>query len=158
MSLITPSEVITLAYVTEIDPSMIKTEIIMTAEQNFIKPVLSTPLYNDVVNNPVNYQLLIVNYIQPCLAFFVKFSMLNQQLLETSQYTPGVDPNLSPVLVEITTAVLLPKDHRRETIQEVLTIARQKQTQLYEYIITQNFTLYETPSSRRISGFRVSMN
>jgi hypothetical protein len=158
MSLITPSEVVSIAYITEIDPSMVKLEIILAAETRFIKPVLTPPLYNDVINNIINYQLLIANYIKPCLAFYVKYTMMNQQLLETSQYTPGTDPSLSPVLVEITTAVLLPKDHRRDAILEVLKIAQHKEALLYEFVITQNYSLYETPSSRRISGFRISMN
>ena len=85
MSLITPSEVVSIAYITEIDPSMVKTEIILAAETRFIKPILTPPLYNEVINNIINYQLLIVNYIQPCLAFYVKYTMMNQQLLETSQ-------------------------------------------------------------------------
>jgi hypothetical protein len=158
MALITPTEVVSIAYITEIDPSMVKPEFITTAEKKFIKPVLSTPLYNDVINNTINYQLLIINYIKPCLAFYVKYTMMNQQLLETSQYTPGTDPSLSPVLVEITTAVMLPRDHRRDAILEVLKIAQHKEALLYEFVITQNYTLYETPSSRRISGFRISLN
>lgn len=158
MSLITPSEVIALAYITELDPAMIKPEVINTAEKKYIKPILSTPLYEDVVTNPTHYSLLITNYIQPCLAFYVKYTMMNQQLLETSQYTPGVNPSLSPVLVEISTAVLLPKEHRRDAILEVLKIAQHKEALLYEFVITQNYSLYETPTSRRISGFRISLN
>ena len=158
MSLITQSEVVTLAYITEIDPSMIKPEVITTAETKYIKPILTTPLYNDILSNIDHYALIINHYIKPCLAFYVKYTMMNQQLLETSQYTPGANPGLSPVLVEISTAVLLSKDHRRDAIREVLQIAQHKQALLYEFIITQNYSLYETPSSRRISGFRISNN
>ena len=137
MSLITSSEVIALAYVTELDPTMIKDEVIQTSELKYVKPVLTSALYDDVVANPNNYTTLITSYIKPCLAFFVKYAMINQQLLETAQYTPGADPSLSPALVEISTAVLLPRDHRRDTMQEVLSIARSKQTLLQEYVITQ---------------------
>lgn len=158
MSLITPTEVISIAYATELDPLLIKPEIILAAETRFIKPILSTPLYNDIKTNPSLYINLINNHIKPCLAFFVKFWIMNQQLLETSQYTPGADPLLAPVLVEITTAVLLPKDHRRDAIREVYTIAQHKASQLYEYLITQNYSLYEKPAARIISGFRISMN
>jgi hypothetical protein len=156
MSLITSSEVVTLAYVTEIDPSMIKSEIIQTAELKYIKPVLTSALYDDVVATPGSYSTLINDYIKPCLAFFVKYAMLNQQLLETSQYTPGTDPSLSPVLVEISTAVLLPRDHRRDTIREVLSIACSKQALLQEYVISQSYPLYSAPASKRVSGFRIS--
>ena len=156
MSLITSSEVISLAYVTELDPTMIKSEVIQTSELKYVKPVLTSALYDDVVANPDNYATLISSYIKPCLAFFVKYAMINQQLLETAQYTPGADPSLSPALVEISTAVLLPRDHRRDTMQEVLSIARSKQTLLQEYVIAQNYPLYTAPLSKRISGFRIT--
>ena len=155
MSLITSSEVISLAYVTELDPTMIKSEVIQTSELKYVKPVLTSALYDDVVANPDNYATLISSYIKPCLAFFVKYAMINQQLLETAQYTPGAEPSLSPALVEISTAVLLPRDHRRDTMQEVLSIALSKQTLLQEYVITQNYALYTAPLSKRISGFRI---
>ncbi|MCX6241900.1 MAG: hypothetical protein NTX43_08860, partial [Bacteroidetes bacterium] len=83
------------------------------------------------------------------------FPMLNQQLLETAQYTPGADPSLSPALIEISTAVLLPRDHRRDTMQEVFSIARSKQALLHEYVIAQNYALYSAPASKRVSGFRI---
>ena len=158
MSLITQSEVITLAYVTEIDPSMIKSEVIRSAELKYIKPVLTSALYDDVISDSGSYTTLLADYIKPCLAFFVKYAMLNQQLLETSQYTPGADPSVSPVLVEISTAVLLPRDHRRDTMREVLSIACSKQGLLQEYVISQNYPLYSAPTSKRISGFRISTN
>ncbi len=158
MPLITSTEVISIAYITELDPTMIKDEIIATAERKYIRPILSVPLYEDVIANQQQYSTLIEQYVKPCLAFYVKFSMMNQQLIETSQYTPGADPSLSPVLVEISTAVLLPKDHRRDALREVLLIAKYKEALLYEYIVTQNYSLYEKPNSRRISGFRISMN
>jgi len=156
MSLISSTEVISLAYVTELDPTMIKSEVIQTAELKYVKPVLTAALYEDVVTNPDQYTTLINFYIKPCLAFFVKYAMLNQQLLETAQYTPGADPTLSPALVEISTAVLLPRDHRRDTMQEVLSIARSKQTLLQEFVIARNYPLYSAPLSKRVSGFRIT--
>ena len=155
MSLISSTEIISLAYVTELDPSMIKAEVIQTAELKYVKPVLTATLYDDVIASPGDYSTLITSYIKPCLAFFVKYAMLNQQLLETAQYTPGADPSLSPALVEISTAVLLPRDHRRDTMQEVFSIARSKQALLQEYVIAQNYTLYSAPVSKRVSGFRI---
>ena len=155
MSLISSTEVISLAYVTELDPSMIKAEVIQTSELKYVKPVLTAALYDDVVASPGDYTTLITSYIKPCLAFFVKYAMLNQQLLETAQYTPGADPSLSPALIEISTAVLLPRDHRRDTMQEVFSIARSKQALLQEYVIAQNYPLYLAPVSKRVSGFRI---
>ena len=156
MSLISPSEVISIAYVTELDPTMIKDEVVQTAELKYIKPVLTSVLYDDVVTNPGDYSTLITSYIKPCLAFFVKYAMLNQQLLETAQDTPGADPSLSPALVEISTAVLLPKDHRRDTMKEVLSIAVTKQILLQDYVTAQGYPLYLAPASKRISGFRIT--
>ena len=158
MALITPTEVITIAYVTELDPTMIKAEVIHTAELKYIKPVLTSALYDDVVANPGVYTTLITTYIKPCLAFFVKYAMLNQQMLETAQYTPGANPSLSPALVEISTAVLLPREHRRDTMKEVFSIACSKQVLLQEYVIAQNYSLYTAPISKRISGFRITTN
>ena len=155
MALITSSEIISIAYVTELDPSMIKAEVIQTSELKYVKPVLTAALYDDVVASPGDYTTLMTSYIKPCLAFFVKYAMLNQQLLETAQYTPGADPSLSPALIEISTAVLLPRDHRRDTMQEVFSIARSKQTLLQEYVIAQNYALYLAPVSKRVSGFRI---
>ena len=149
-------EIISLAYVTEIDPSLIKDEVIQTAEIKYIKPVLTSTLYADVIANPGDYSTLIATYIQPCLAFFVKAAMLNQQLLETAQYTPGANPAMSPSLIDITTAVLIPPAHRRDTLKEVLSIAFSKQTQLQEYVISLNYPLYTPPASKRISGFIIS--
>ena len=134
---------------------MIKAEVIQTSELKYVKPVLTAALYDDVVASPGDYTTLITSYIKPCLAFFVKYAMLNQQLLETAQYTPGADPSLSPALIEISTAVLLPRDHRRDTMQEVFSIARSKQTLLQEYVIAQNYALYLAPVSKRVSGFRI---
>ncbi|HPT68842.1 MAG TPA: hypothetical protein PKW50_01755 [Syntrophomonas sp.] len=155
MSLITATEVITAAYVTEIDRSMIKEEVILTAELKYIKPVLTASLYDDVVSNPGSYTTLIGTYIKPCLAFFVKASMLNQQLLETAQYTPGSDPSVSPSFIDITTAVLIPPAHRRDALKEVLTIAFAKQALLQEYVIAQAYPFYAIPVSKRVSGFRI---
>ena len=158
MPLITPSEVISLAYITELDPSMIKPEVIHTCELKYIKPILSPSLYEHIITNIPQYTSLISNYINPCLAFYVKYSIMNQQLLETSQYTPGSDPNLSPVLVEVSTVVQLPGQHRRDALREILLIAKYKEALLYEYIITQNYSLYEKPPSRIIAGFRINSN
>jgi len=158
MSLITPAEVISLAYITELDPSMIKEEVIHTCELKYIRPILSIPLYEDILLNIPNYSFLIENYIQPCLAFYVKYSIMNQQLLETSQYTQGSDPNLSPVLVEVSTVVQLPAQHRRDALREILLIAKYKEALLYEYIISQNYSLYERPPARLVSGFRICNN
>jgi len=158
MALISPTEVISLAYITELDPSMVKPKVIHTCELKYIKPILSPPLFEDVKTNIHNYSFLISEYIQPCLAFYVKYSIMNQQLLETSQYTPGIDPNVSPVLVEVSTVVQLPGQHRRDAIREVLVMAKYWEALLYEYVITQNYSLYEKPPSRIIAGFRIRKN
>lgn len=158
MPLISASDVISLAYLTGIDRSLVKDEVIITAELKYIKPALTAALYADIIVNPASYATLISDYIKPCLAFFVKASLLNQQLLETAQYTPGADPAASHSLIEVTTAVLIPPGHRRDTLKEVLSIAYAKLTILREYVIAQNYPLYTIPASRRVAGFRITTN
>ena len=108
-ALMTTLEIISLAYITELDPAMIKDSFILTAQVQYIKPALTAPLYDDVLLDPAGalYGTLVDDYIKPCLAYYVKGNMLNQQLLETSQYTTGSDPALAQSLMDVSTAVNL---------------------------------------------------
>ncbi len=156
--LITPSEIISLSYITELDPAMIKETFITTAQVQYIKPALTLPLYNDVVQNPAAplYIELINDYIKPCLAWFVKGNMLNQQLLETSQYTPGSDPSLAQSLMDVSNAVMISPQHRRDVIKEVFTTARYKLKLLTDHLQTQNYPLYTPKKQTLINGFITS--
>ena len=153
--LMSPLEIISIAYITELDPAMIKDSFILTAQVQYIKPVLTAPLYDDVLLDPSGalYGTLVEDYIKPCLAYYVKGNMLNQQLLETSQYTTGSDPALAQSLMDVSTAVMISPEHRRDIVKEVFAMAKYKLDLLVAYLIEQEFPLYTLPTSRRIGGF-----
>jgi len=157
-SLMTPLEIITIAYITELDPAMIKDSFILTAQVQYIKPVLTAPLYDDVLLDPNGslYGTLVDDYIKPCLAYYVKGNMLNQQLLETSQYTTGSDPALAQSLMDVSTAVMISPEHRRDIVKEVFAMAKYKLDLLVAYLIEQEFPLYTLPTARRVSGFIIT--
>ena len=156
--LMTPLEIISIAYITELDPAMIKDSFILTAQVQYIKPVLTAPLYDDVLLDPSGalYGTLVEDYIKPCLAYYVKGNMLNQQLLETSQYTTGSDPALAQSLMDVSTAVMISPEHRRDIVKEVFAMAKYKLDLLVAYLIEQEFPLYTLPTARRVSGFIIT--
>jgi hypothetical protein len=157
-ALMTTLEIISLAYITELDPAMIKDSFILTAQVQYIKPALTAPLYDDVLLDPAGalYGTLVDDYIKPCLAYYVKGNMLNQQLLETSQYTTGSDPALAQSLMDVSTAVMISPEHRRDIVKEVFAMAKYKLDLLIDYLVVQEFPLYTLPVSRRISGFIIT--
>ena len=157
-SLMSPLEIISIAYITELDPAMIKDSFSLTAQVQYIKPVLTAPLYDDVLLDPSGalYGTLVEDYIKPCLAYYVKGNMLNQQLLETSQYTTGSDPALAQSLMDVSTAVMISPEHRRDIVKEVFAMAKYKLDLLTAYLIEQEFPLYTVSTSRRIAGFIIS--
>jgi hypothetical protein len=154
----TPIEIISIAYITELDPAMIKDSFILTAQVQYIKPALTAPLYDDVLLDPSGalYGTLVEDYIKPCLAYYVKGNMLNQQLLETSQYTTGSDPALAQSLMDVSTAVMISPEHRRDIVKEVFAMAKYKLDLLVAYLIEQEFPLYTLPTARRVSGFIIT--
>ena len=154
-SLMTPLEIITIAYITELDPAMIKDSFILTAQVQYIKPVLTAPLYDDVLLDPNGslYGTLVDDYIKPCLAYYVKGNMLNQQLLETSQYTTGSDPALAQSLMDVSTAVMISPEHRRDIVKEVFAMAKYKLDLLIAYLVEQEFPLYTVSTTHRVAGF-----
>ena len=66
-ALMTPLEIITIAYITELDPAMIKDSFILNTQVQYIKPALTTPLYDDVLLDPTGslYSTLVDDYIKP---------------------------------------------------------------------------------------------
>jgi len=154
-ALMTSLEIISIAYITELDPAMIKDSFILTTQVQYIKPALTAPLYDDVLLDPEGelYGTLVSDYIKPCLAYFIKATMLNQQLLETSQYTTGSDPALAQSLMDVSNAVMISPEHRRDIVKEVFTMARYKLSLLTAYVLEQEFSLYTVPTARRVSGF-----
>jgi hypothetical protein len=154
-ALMSSLEIISIAYITELDPAMIKDSFILTAQVQFIKPALTAPLYDDVVLDPESalYLSLVEDYIKPCLAWYVKANMLNQQLLETSQYTAGSDPALAQSLMDVSTAAMISPEHRRDVVKEVFAMAKYKLDLLIAYLVREEYPLYTLPTTRRVNGF-----
>ena len=152
--LITSAEVITLAYITKLDVNLIKDHIIDAVQHTYIKPVLSEPLYNDVIANPGNYTTLIDNYIKPCLAFFVKAHIYTQQLFETAEYS-SPDPSKASRFIPLSDAVLIENYTHNNIIKDILKIARQKEQILKDYLNGSHYELYEKPTTYRISGILI---
>jgi len=153
--LITVREVIETAYITLIDDNLIKEQVVAAAETTYIKPVLTEPLYNEVIADPGSYSTLIADYIKPCLAFYVKYLIYSQQLFETAEYS-NPDPTKGKEIIDQATAALITNEVHQNIINDILFIARQKEKILIEYIDEQTYELYEKPTTKRISGFLIN--
>lgn len=149
--LITVREVIEIAYITLVDDKLIKEDIISTAETTYIEPVLTEPLYNEVISDPGSWSTLINEYIKPCLAFYSKYLIYSQQLFETAEYSDP-DPTKGKELIDQATAALITNEVHQNIINDILFIARQKEKVLSDYLIAQSIELYVKPSTKRISG------
>jgi len=152
--LITVSEVITLAYITKLDDNLIKDHIIDAVEHTYIKPVLTEPLYNDVVTSPSNYTDLIGKFIKPCLAFYVKYHIYTQQLFETAEYS-SPDPTKASRFIPLSDAVLIDNSIHENIVGDILNIAQQKEQILKDHLNESSYELYKKPTTYRISGILI---
>ena len=94
--LITPQEVIDRAFTNQADIALIKDSFIEIAQEEHIRPVLAgdlddaDSLYFDIVdqNNQctltVENETLLKDYIRPCLAFYVKYEILVDMMVNTT--------------------------------------------------------------------------
>lgn len=153
--LITPREVIEIAYITQVDDTMIKDHIIDVAEQAFIKPVLNDLLYQEVVNKPGNYVTLIDDFIKPCLAFYVKYLTYLQQLFENAEYS-SPDPTKANKLISPEIAALLHYKVNQSILHDILFIARLKQNILIDHLNNVDYPFFIKPTIKRVSGIFIS--
>jgi hypothetical protein len=153
--LIDARETIELAYITLIDDTLIKDEIIDTAEKTWIKPVLSEPLYNAVTADPSAFTLLINSYIKPCLAFYVKYLIYSQQIFETAEYS-SPEQNKAVKLFDPAAAPLITWRTHYNIIRSILFIARQKEQILKDHINSMSYEAYVKPIKRRVSGILIN--
>jgi hypothetical protein len=138
--LISKSEIISLAFISSFDENDIKDEIINTAISKYIIPAVTPAIFQQAVDNPEDYNILISNYINPCLAFYVKYLQLQQLFLESSRF---ITPEIATV-----------KNNLKETVAEVLIIALQKKADLSQFVV-QNY-IFTPPSSKKlINGFLI---
>ena len=103
MSIITKSEIITLAYITPIDEADLKDEIIASAINKFIIPIITQTLYDKVIATPGNYTILIETYIKPCIAFYVKYLHIYQLSLDAGITQVEFLKNLTAEVLEVAT-------------------------------------------------------
>lgn len=88
--LITADEVIKLSFVEgkNFIRSKIKDTMILTAQYNWIKPVLGDEFYASLLTEVSNdslgsdNEILLDNYIKPCLAYYVKYSAMPDLMLQ----------------------------------------------------------------------------
>jgi len=137
MSLITPTEVNTLAFITPVDPVSILEEFIVTAEAKYIVPAITKPVYDDLSVNPGTYAMLVEDYIKPYLAFCVKLLLYNQYLTETGTFS-------------------IPAQQRWDVIQEITVISKAKQNLLVDHLSPSLYPLYVAPAKKRITGFLIN--
>ena len=133
MSLITPSEVNAIAFITPLDPSVILEEFIATAEAKYIVPAITQPIYDDLFLNPALYATLIEIYIKPYLAFCVKLMLYNQLLTESGTFS-------------------VPTQQRWDVVQELTVITKTKRNLLISNMTQATYSLYIPPTKKRISG------
>ena len=130
MSIITASEVNSLAFNNQIDSALIKDEIIMIAEIKYIIPAVTQAVYNDLSVHPGIYAMLITDYIKPYLAYCVK-------ILLYSQYQLELTPNLQ----------------RADIVSELNLIVQAKKDLLVIHMANGIYPLFKSPGRKRISGF-----
>jgi len=136
LSLITPTDVNLLAFITPINPVSILEEFIVTAESKYIVPAITQLVYDDLSVNPGIYTTLIEEYIKPYLAFCVKLLLYNQYLTETGTFS-------------------IPTQQRWDVVQEIIVISKAKKNLLVNHLSPSNYPLYVAPSKKRITGFLI---
>jgi hypothetical protein len=152
--LISKSDIVSLAYITNIDDNLIKDEVINMVIQTYLVPVLTEAFYNEIMLDPNSYTALINTYIKPCIAFYVKYHLYTQQLFETAQYS-SPDPSKSPSLFSPAISALIPNSVNRSVLRDIRFIAWQKEQLLRAHLISTTYDHYVKPSSNRICGFIV---
>ena len=114
---------------------------IAAAEDKYLIPVLTKPLYDDIIANPATYNVLTEKYIAPCLIDFTRLLLYNQYLSDNS--TLSVSDQL-----------------RRDTLHDLSSSAYFKLKLLADHLKTGIYHLYIAPvaSKRKISGFLINQS
>jgi hypothetical protein len=153
--LISISDIISLAYITNIDEKLIKDEVIDLVIQTYLVPVLTESFYTEITIDPNSYTDLIDKYIKPCIAFYVKYLLYSQQLFETAQYS-SPDPARASEFIDPSISSVISYDVHRTILKNILFIARQKEQILIKHLNTGVYDHYTKPSKQRINGFLIS--
>jgi hypothetical protein len=134
MSLLTPTEVNQIAFISPIDSALILDEIIQVAETKFIIPAITKSIYDDLSVHPGIYATLIVDYIKPYLAYCIKFLLYSQyysDALKASSFDKS----------------------KEEIVNETNVIIQEKKDLLKTHLTNGVYPLYSLPVKKRISGF-----
>jgi len=153
--LISKSDIVSLAYITNIDDNLIKDEVIDSAIHTYLVPILTQSFYDEIMHDPNSYTELINTYIKPCVAFYVKYLLYSQQLFETAHYS-SPDPLKAPNLFDPSVSSLISFDVHRTILKNILTLARQKEQILINHLNQGLYSLYIKPVNNRINGFLIS--
>jgi hypothetical protein len=153
--IISKSDIITLAYITNIDENLIKDDIIEFVIQSNLIPLLSEPFFIEISINSVPYASLIDKYIKPFIAHWVKYLLYNQQLFETAQYSTP-DPSKSATLIDPSIVASIDPAIHSSILKSILYIARQKEQLLLNHLNSGVYPLYTVPTSKRISGIIIN--
>ena len=105
--LITTAEINTLAFLTPIDVSYFKTNIMYAAQERYLRNILSDTLIDSVIADPTSFPILLENYIKPYLAYQIKsltFSLLESELAIDEAFT-----NISQAIIQ---SALKAKDNK----------------------------------------------
>ena len=135
MSLITPTEVSTIAFVNALDPALILPAFITSAETKYIVPLVTPVLITRITETPSGYTTLVDNYIKPYEAFCIKYMFYNQLLTETDTF-PTSD------------------EQRKAALQEVLSIMEVNRQLLAQYLNANFSDSPVTNTTKKIAGFR----
>ena len=138
MPLITPSAVNSMAYMVPLSEELILDEVILAAEAKYIVPIITQTLYDDLHDDTkISFYAELINYIRPCLAYYVKLTIYNQVITEMDK-------------------VMIPESQRLSVLADIKAIAETKKNLLLQHLATGVYPLYVVPSSRRIAGFRIT--
>ena len=135
MSLITPTEVSTIAFVNALDPALILPAFITSAESKYIVSLVTQAVITKITETPSEYTTLVNNYIKPYEAFCIKYMFYNQLLTETDTF-PTSD------------------EQRKAALQEVLSIMEVNRDLLAYYLNANIFDSPITTTTKKIAGFR----
>jgi hypothetical protein len=115
---------------------LIAEDLIQTATEIYIIPAISQEYYDIIkADTSETYADLIANYIVPCLTYYTKYLVYNQQITELEKYS-------------------ISKDQREAHLSSLLYIAKRKRALLIAQLSKYTFTsASQNTTTRRIGGF-----
>ncbi|MEI6750021.1 MAG: hypothetical protein WCM93_12750 [Bacteroidota bacterium] len=115
---------------------LIAEDLIQTATEIYIIPAITQEYYDIIkADTSETYADLIANYIVPCLTYYTKYLVYNQQITELEKYS-------------------ISKDQREAHLSSLLYIAKRKRALLIAQLSKYTFiSASQNTTTRRIGGF-----